>query len=77
MLSKTTESTMGQKSGPMLSHFEKIRELWYIKKESGMVPVGWMNVLALGIPTLLWSCDLVAMEARSRHFKMICHWALI
>ena len=51
----------------MLSHFEKIRELWEIKKESG-------KVLALGIPKLLWSCDLVAMDARYRHFKMTCHW---
>ena len=33
-----------------------------------------MKVLALGIPKLLWACDLVAMEARYRHFKMTCHW---
>ena len=57
-------TTVAQKSVPMLSHFEDIRELWDIKKESGKVPVGWMNGHALGIPKLLWSCDLVAMEAR-------------
>ena len=63
-------TTVAQKSVPMLCHFEKIRELWDIKKESGKALAGWMKVLALGIPTLLWSCDLVAMEARSRYFKM-------
>ena len=65
---------MAQKSVPILCHFKKIKELWDIKKESGIVPAGWMKVLALGIPKILWSCDLVAMEARSRHFKMTCHW---
>ena len=65
---------VAQKSVPILSHFEKIRKLWDIKKESDKALAGWMKVLALGIPTLLWSCDLVAMEARSRQFKMICHW---
>ena len=67
-------TTVAQKSVPMLCHFEKIRELWDIKKESGKALAGWMEVLALGIPKLLWSCDLVAMEARYRHFKMICYW---
>ena len=66
--------TVAQKSVPMLSHFEKIRELWDIKKESDKALVEWMTVLALGIPKLLWSCDLVAMEARYRHFSMTCHW---
>ena len=66
--------TVAQKSVPMLCHFEKIRELCGIKKESGKVPAGWMKVLALSIPKCLWSCDLVAMEARYRHFKMTCHW---
>ena len=65
---------MAQKSAPMLCHFEKIKKLWDIKKESGKVLAGWMKVLALGIPKLLWSCDLVAMEARYRHFKMTCYW---
>ena len=32
-----------------------------------------MKGLALGISKLLWSCDLVAMEARYKHFKMTCH----
>ena len=64
----------GSKSVPILSHFEEIRELLDIKKESGKVPAGWMNRCALGIPKLHWSCDLVAMEARYRHFKMTCHW---
>ena len=41
---------MAQKSVPMLSHFEDIRELWDIKKESGKVPAGWMKGHALGIP---------------------------
>ena len=58
----------------MLCHFEEIRELWDIKKESSKVPAGWMKGCALGIPKLLWSCDLVAMEARYRDFKMMCHW---
>ena len=53
----------------MDSHFEKIRELWGIRKQSGKALAGWMNVLALGIPKLLWSCDSVAMEARYRHFS--------
>ena len=65
---------MAQKSVPILCYFEKIRELCGIKKESGKALVGWMKVLALSIPKCLWSCDLVAMEARYRHFKMICHW---
>ena len=67
-------STVAQQSVPMLCHFEEIRELWDIKKESGKVPVGWMKGHAPGIPKLLWSCDLVAMEARYKHFKMTCHW---
>ena len=67
-------TTVAQKNIPILSHFEDIRELWDIKKESGKVPAGWMKGHALGIPKLLWSCDLVAMEARDRHFKMTCHW---
>ena len=58
----------------MLCHFEKIRELWDIKKESGKALAGWMKVLSLGIPKLLWSCDFAVMEARYRHFKMTCHW---
>ena len=58
----------------MLCHFEEIRELWDIKKESGKMPAGWMKGCALGIPKLLLSCDLVAMEARYRDFKMTCHW---
>ena len=57
----------------MLCHFEKIRKLWDIKNESGKEPVGWMKVLALGIPKLYWSCDPIAMEARYRHFKMTRH----
>ena len=65
---------MAQKSVPMLCHFEEIRELWDIRKESGKGPVEWMNVLALDISKLLWSADLVAMEARYRHFKITCHW---
>ena len=58
----------------MLSHFEQITELWGIKNESGKALAEWMKVLALGIPKLLWSCDLVTMEARYRHFKMTCYW---
>ena len=65
---------MAQKSVPMLCHFEEIRELWDIKKESGKMLARWMKGCALGIPNLLLSCDLVAMEARYRHFKMTCHW---
>ena len=68
------KSIVAQKSVPMLCHFERIRELWDIKKESGKALAGWMNALAFGIPKCLWSCDLVAMEARYRHFKMTCHW---
>ena len=67
-------STVAQKNVPILCHFEEIRELWDIKKESGKVPVRWMKGHALGNPKLLWSCDLIAMEARYRHFKMTCHW---
>ena len=65
---------MAQKSVPILSHFEEIRGLWDIKKESGKVLAGWMNGHALGIPNLLWSYDIVTMEARYKHFKMTCHW---
>ena len=65
---------MAQKSVPILSHFEEIRELWDIKKESGRVPAGWIKGYALGIPKLLWPCDSVAIEARYRHFNIICHW---
>ena len=65
---------MAQKCIPILSHFETIRELWGIKKESGKALAGWMKGCALGIPKPLWPCDLVAMEARYRHFKMTCHW---
>ena len=65
---------MAQKSVPMLSHFEEIRELWDIKKESGKVLAGWIKGLALGISKLLWSCDLVAMEVRYKYFKITCHW---
>ena len=68
------EYTVAQKSIPILCHFEEIRELWDIKKESGKVLVKWMKGRALGIPKLPWSCDLVAMEAGYRHFKMTCHW---
>ena len=57
----------------MLCHFEEIRELWDIKKESGKVPAGWIKGHGLGIPKLPWSCDLVVMEAKYRHFKMTCH----
>ena len=65
---------MAQKSVSILCYFEEIRELWDIKKELGKVPAGWTKGHALGNPKLLWSCDLVAMEARYRHFKMTCHW---
>ena len=65
---------VAQKSVPILSYFEKIRKLWDIKKELGKALARWMKVLVLGIPKLLWSCDLVAMKARYRHFKMTCHW---
>ena len=34
----------------------------------------WMKVLALGIQEPLWSCDLVAMGVRYKHFKIMCHW---
>ena len=66
--------TVAQKSVPILYHFEKIRELWDIKKKSDKALAGQMKGLALGIPKLLWSYDLAAMEARYRYFKMTCHW---
>ena len=62
-------SYSGSKSVTILCHFEEIRELWDIKKELGKVPAGWTKGHALGNPKLLWSCDLVAMEARYRHLK--------
>ena len=34
----------------------------------------WMTVLALGIQEPLWSCDLVPMGVRYKHFTMTCHW---
>ena len=44
---------MAQKSVPILNHFDKIRELWDIKEESGRMSAGWITGCALGIPKLL------------------------